>query len=617
MNSVFRKDLHFLRALAVLIVVFFHLKIPLFKFGYLGVDIFFFISGYLISLIIHNKLSNKSFSLKEFYIKRALRILPAYLIIIFFCIISFMFIFSEYHFDKFKESVNYSLFFVTNIYFFFNSNYFDISSYFKPLLHLWSLSTEFYFYLFFPLFYLILFKYFNRKKILILRVIYISNLIFLLILNINDNFSFYFPLLRTFEFLFGCLVFLCLKEKFKISIDKFLLFLFLIFSILLFDYDLSLKIITILILVIIINKNIISSVFYNNRILNFFGDISYSLYLVHWPIIVLFNYLILRDFLILEKLYIFLFSIFLSFIIYNFIEKKFNNLEKYKFKLFIIILFFFIIIIINNFSSSQNEPSNSITKSLTNSLSEINIIDKPCNLTIDVKNDSKSINLNELNRCLDDFPSVLIFGDSHANDIFQALSFKLNNVSIFNFSQPGCRLSDSENIHKKEKCNFDYIDNFISINSQKIDKVIYTQKGTDFFQNKESLPIDNKKINNLKKNILAISKRTSKEKLLIFGPQKEFKIDPHQFVSIHSKGKIINQKYFEEHKDLHELDKFLEKIFEDDMSILYFSKIRKLQNSDDNIFVVNNKFLYRNKDHWSAFGQRYYGDKIKKSFIFD
>ena len=83
MNLVFRKDLHFLRALAVLIVVFFHLKIPLFEFGYLGVDIFFFISGYLITLIIHNKLSKKNFSLKEFYIKRVLRIMPSYLLIIF------------------------------------------------------------------------------------------------------------------------------------------------------------------------------------------------------------------------------------------------------------------------------------------------------------------------------------------------------------------------------------------------------------------------------------------------------------------------------------------------------------------------------------------------------
>ena len=121
-------------------------------------------------------------------------------------------------------------------------------------------------------------------------------MVFLLFLNLNDNFTFYFPLLRSFEFLFGCLVFLELKENFKIQTDKYLLLLFFIFSILLLDYDLSLKIITILILVIIINKNYIPSIFYDNKILNFFGDISYSLYLVHWPIIVFFNYLILRDF---------------------------------------------------------------------------------------------------------------------------------------------------------------------------------------------------------------------------------------------------------------------------------------------------------------------------------
>ena len=222
-----------------------------------------------------------------------------------------------------------------------------------------------------------------------------------------------------------------------------------------------------------------------------------------------------------------------------------------------------------------------------------------------------------MNRCLNNFPSILIFGDSHANDIFQALSFKLNNISIFNFSQPGCRLSDNEKIHKKNECMYDYINNFISNNSQKINKVIYTQKGTNLFRNKESLPIDDKKVNNLKKSIFVITNKISKDKLLIFGPQKEFKIDPHQFVGIHSNDKIIDQKYFEEHKDLYKLDKFLEKIFEDDMNIDYFSKIRKLQNSDDNVLILNNKFLYRNKDHWSAFGQRYFGDKINKLSIFE
>lgn len=610
MDSVFRKDIHFLRAFAVLVVVLFHLKIPLFNHGYLGVDIFFFISGYLISSIINDKLLiEKSITLKEFYIKRVLRIVPSYLFIILVSIISFMFIFSEYHYDKFKESINYSLFFLNNFYFFFNANYFDISSYFKPLLHLWSLSTEFYFYLFFPLFYIILNNYFIQNKILILRSIYIVNLIFLLIFNSNDNLTFYFPLLRCFEFLLGSIVFLSLKEKFNILIDEIFLFIFLFFSVLLFDYDLTLKIVTILVLAIVINKKIIPTFLCRNNLFVFIGNISYSLYLVHWPVIVYFNYLILRDFFIFEKILLFFLSIFISYLLYNFIELKFNNFRKYKIKLTIIFIFIFSILIINFLSKSQKIPNDDVTKQLIKSISEVNVVNKSCNLSINFKNKENDINLSKMEVCLDEKQSILIFGDSHADDIFKALSYNLNNYTVLNFSQPACRLSDNTKVHNKEKCNFEYINNFILNNHKKIDKIIYTQKGSNLFTNKETYPINRKYIKNLKDNLLFIADRIDKDKLLIFGPQKELKVDPYQFIGINL-NETINKKYFEEYKDLYNLDDYLESLFGNEDNLIYFSKVKNLQNNSNSEFIIDNKFLYRNKDHWSAFGHRYYGEKI-------
>ena len=105
----FRNDLQILRAFAVLFVFFFHLDINLFNFGYLGVDIFFFISGYLITKILYsNYLNFNKLEIKKFFLKRALRILPLYFIVIFLSVITFSQILSPYHLKELIESSNYS-----------------------------------------------------------------------------------------------------------------------------------------------------------------------------------------------------------------------------------------------------------------------------------------------------------------------------------------------------------------------------------------------------------------------------------------------------------------------------------------------------------------------------
>ena len=238
MKLIYRPDIDGLRAIAVTAVVLFHSEILLFnkqifKGGFIGVDIFFVISGYLITGIILNELKEKNnFSYKFFLEKRARRLLPA---LFSFILISIPFAFynlSESYFNEFVDSVYSSISFLSNFYYHYNSEYFDAPYNLKPLLHTWSLSVEIQFYFFFP----ILIILFWRKVFLLitlLSLLILSNILLVQFggnLNINypffdREFNFYNPPVvgtffwttsRIWEFLAGSLVFI-LSQKYKYS----------------------------------------------------------------------------------------------------------------------------------------------------------------------------------------------------------------------------------------------------------------------------------------------------------------------------------------------------------------------------------------------------------------
>ena len=156
-------NIQFLRAFSVISIIFFHLK--LLPGGYLGVDIFFLISGFLLTKIFSEYLVTKKFSInfvKNFYLKRFKRIFPLLLFIIFLSSILFYFILIPPNLIDFGYSSLFSLFFLSNYYFYFDGlKYFDEFNLIKPLLHTWSLSVEASFYLLCPL----IFFFYKKKKI--------------------------------------------------------------------------------------------------------------------------------------------------------------------------------------------------------------------------------------------------------------------------------------------------------------------------------------------------------------------------------------------------------------------------------------------------------------------
>src|SRR5258708_2894895 len=146
----YREDIDWLRAIAVLAVVAFHFEVPGIWGGYVGVDIFFVISGYLITEIITSEIASGSFSFAAFYERRARRLLPAlYVMVALTTLPSFVYLLTSERAEFFR-SIGAVVIFTSNFFFWLQSGYFDHAAVEKPLLHTWSLSVEEQFYLALP-----------------------------------------------------------------------------------------------------------------------------------------------------------------------------------------------------------------------------------------------------------------------------------------------------------------------------------------------------------------------------------------------------------------------------------------------------------------------------------
>ena len=214
MKFIYRPEIDGLRAVAVVAVILYHAQITFFdhqtfKGGFIGVDIFFVISGYLItSIILKELITTGSFSFKYFYERRIRRILPALLFVMLVSLPFAWIYLLPSSFVGFSKSILYSLGFSSNFYFFYSGQvYGDTSGLLKPFLHTWSLSVEEQYYIIFPIVLLIAFKYFNKYliHILILGFVISSSLADWGSIN-HPSFNFYILPTRGYELLAGSLL---------------------------------------------------------------------------------------------------------------------------------------------------------------------------------------------------------------------------------------------------------------------------------------------------------------------------------------------------------------------------------------------------------------------------
>ena len=332
-----------LRAIAVLSVVFYHYDSGLFGGGFVGVDVFFVISGYLISRLILEEInSSGDFGFKRFYIRRMRRLFPALAFTLIFTLIGATALLSPQQFQSYGTSLAAAVFSISNIQFWLESGYFDASSELKPLLHTWSLSVEEQFYLLWPAL-----LWFCARQAAWYRQLAVLVICFALSLALNywwvqgqfdakfASSLFYLTPFRIFELALGGLaVFLTRVMPARQGFHEAALALGLLligYSVvsyhdhMIFPYFPALAPGLGALLIIISGKSKTIGALLTNRVAVGIGLISYSLYLIHWPILVFYKLYTYQPLGKMESASLFLASMLLAGIMYRWIEQPFRR----------------------------------------------------------------------------------------------------------------------------------------------------------------------------------------------------------------------------------------------------------------------------------------------------
>ena len=333
----YRPDIDGLRTIAVASVVLFHCGFSSLSGGFIGVDIFFVISGFLITTLLCRDIGGDLFSLTSFYAKRLRRLYPALVATILLTLISGYFVFMPDEMKELGQSAVSVVAYLSNVFFWLKSDYFDGPSELKPLLHTWSLAVEEQFYILFPLILLTLHKLFKKISVYaFLLLLAISLVGCLIVQGIENSAAFYLMPFRAWEFLFGslCSVYLAHKTTKNSYARKTLpiLGIILIFgSIVVLDETylfpgisaIPVTIGTALVIAFSEKGTLMYRILASSPMV-FFGKISYSTYLVHWPIVVFYKYSIMREPNLLEKMTMTVVSFVIGFLFYKYIENTFR-----------------------------------------------------------------------------------------------------------------------------------------------------------------------------------------------------------------------------------------------------------------------------------------------------
>lgn len=646
MKLSYRPEIDGLRALAVIPVILFHAGFELFSGGFVGVDVFFVISGYLITSILIEDIENKRFSIAHFYERRARRILPALFVVMFTCIpFAWMWMMPDQLRD-FAQSLIAVSFFASNILFWRESDYFAAAAEEKPLLHTWSLAVEEQYYLLFPIF-LILAWRFGKNRVFWLIVVMagISLLLSEWGWRKQPTANFYLAPTRAWELFAGSIAAFIVQKK-GIQKNNFIALiglLAILFSIFVYDKNTpfpslyaAVPVIGTVLLILYADKKTYAAKLLSNKTFVGIGLISYSAYLWHQPLFafarielieppsnILMGFLVLATFL-------------LAYGSWKYIEKPFRQRGCISGKFTVIFVLSFLIFfcyqsfnitlktdeknfektikIQENIYGSKRVKHTKMVYSASEELKTTNF--SKCLLHI-----SENINLEEKNVDCKFSKVILLFGDSHARDVYQSLGNSRNQLNsgllVLSAHKGGCRLQDET----KYRCINHYrkLKKFIKSSPIKPDILVYIQAA-------RNLVISDLEVNEQQSlsliNLLS-SFSIDDNSVVWIGPRASIGHNRKEVAQmcINSTKSGNNKKEFKEklRKSINAgilADEEFKKIAKHDTKIKYLSQINILEQNDYNFnFITDcNDLYWSDQDHLSKFGEKYFSNKFVNVF---
>lgn len=616
----FRRDINGLRAIAVMAVVLYHFNLPYIKGGFIGVDVFFVISGFLMTGIITRRIDSSEFSFLSFYLDRCRRIIPALFVVCLVVAVVGYFCVVPTDYEVLGKHIYHSIIFTSNINYFQEVNYFDADAKLKWLLHTWSLSVEWQFYILYPVF-IFLANLLGGKKAInsAVMIIFITSFTYSVYTSIYDKpASFYLIYSRGWEMAAGGLVYLfpSMFSNLLGKVTKVFGLLVIIVSIAMITsrqaWPGALAVLPVVGACMFISNHRHNANVLDSSPFQFLGKVSYSIYLWHWPIVVYIGYMMLSS--TLSTTLGIAASIILGYASYELIEKPSIRLfKKINARAFSeVMMFSFLIIapyvigkaIYDNHGLPERFPFSLITTEQLNAERGRYWVDGDKLHPVEKTGDKK----------------VVVVGNSHGIDLTYALTTNgiKANISYLRTTNHCSNFGLTPNSKEDEAGCSDIINNVMSSKELRQADIVFLHD--DWAR---------ENLSETREVVKEILSKTDGE-VYVIGPKMKFTTSPSVIISKAMSDKITSvsgvniyaKSYYIKSKV--DLNEGLKSIFKDmNYPHLHFIDALRVQCGDnlncDILSADDKSFMYFDTGHFTLKGAMIFGSKLKEAYpeIFD